>query len=105
MSQTPTTAYIDFKMANELDTETKPKFFQLNVFWIKLSDFMDIVPRHAHLAGLKLSTRIRPMALKDPASFSNPSTPQSAHSSGERGETSLVNGIITNGEAQGKTNT
>ena len=41
-----------------LDEETRPKFFSLrHVFWIKLSDFMDIVPRHQHLAGLQLKTR------------------------------------------------
>ena len=41
-----------------LDEETRPKFFALkHVFWIKLSEFMDIVPRHPHLAGIKLGTR------------------------------------------------
>ena len=41
-----------------LDEETRPKFFALkHVFWIKLSDFMDIVPRHQHLASLQLKTR------------------------------------------------
>lgn len=41
-----------------LDEETRPKFFNLkHVFWIKLSEFMDIVPRHQHLAGIKLGTR------------------------------------------------
>lgn len=40
------------------DEETRPKFFDLkHVFWIKLSEFMDIVPRHQHLAGIKLGTR------------------------------------------------
>lgn len=42
----------------QLDEETRPKFFALkHVFWIKLSEFMDIVPRHPHLAGIKLGTR------------------------------------------------
>lgn len=42
----------------QLDEETRPKFFALkHVFWIKLSEFMDIVPRHQHLAGIKLGTR------------------------------------------------
>ncbi|KAL9137907.1 MAG: hypothetical protein Q9175_000862 [Cornicularia normoerica] len=41
-----------------LDEETRPKFFALkHVFWIKLSEFMDIVPRHQHLTGIKLGTR------------------------------------------------
>ena len=45
--------------ARQLDDETRSKFFDLkNVFWFKLSEFMDIVPRHPHLAGIKLgSTR------------------------------------------------
>ena len=30
--------------------ETRPKFFTLEpIFWIRYSDFMDIVPRHPHL--------------------------------------------------------
>ena len=42
----------------KLDEETRPKFFALKyVFWIKLSDFMDIVPRHQHLSSLQLKTR------------------------------------------------
>lgn len=42
-----------------LDAETKPKFFdeRLRIFWVKLGDFMDIVPRHRHLEGLRLWTR------------------------------------------------
>ncbi|MCJ1451711.1 Set3 complex subunit with deacetylase activity, meiotic-specific repressor of sporulation proteins [Mycoblastus sanguinarius] len=41
-----------------LDDETRPKFFSLkHIFWIKLSEFMDIVPRHQHLNGVKFSTR------------------------------------------------
>ena len=42
--------------AYHLDLETMPKFFALpQVFWIKLSDFKDIVPRYPHLSGLRLS--------------------------------------------------
>ena len=42
----------------KLDEETRPKFFNLkHVFWIKLSEFMDIVPRHPHLVSIKLGTR------------------------------------------------
>lgn len=44
-------------LAFTLENETKPKFLALNIFWIKVADFMDIVPRHPHLLGLKLSTR------------------------------------------------
>ncbi|KAL8714246.1 MAG: hypothetical protein Q9220_001975 [cf. Caloplaca sp. 1 TL-2023] len=46
------------KEAQRLDEETYPKFRDLkSVFWIKLSDFKDIVPRHPHLTGLFLRTR------------------------------------------------
>ncbi|KAL8690083.1 MAG: hypothetical protein Q9218_004397 [Villophora microphyllina] len=44
--------------ALRLDAENHPKFRDLkNVFWVKLVDFLDIVPRHPHLMGLNLSTR------------------------------------------------
>ncbi|KAI4277757.1 MAG: hypothetical protein L6R38_005380 [Xanthoria sp. 2 TBL-2021] len=44
--------------ALRLDQETYPKFQDLkSLFWIKLSEFMDIVPRHPHLVGVKLRTR------------------------------------------------
>ncbi|KAL8808604.1 MAG: hypothetical protein Q9223_002670 [Gallowayella weberi] len=44
--------------ASRLDAETYPKFHDLkSLFWIRLSEFMDIVPRHAHLVGIKLRTR------------------------------------------------
>ena len=45
--------------AYSLDNETKPKFFdeRLRIFWVKLGDFMDIVPRKAHLEGLRMITR------------------------------------------------
>ncbi|KAL8770221.1 MAG: hypothetical protein Q9209_004063 [Squamulea sp. 1 TL-2023] len=47
-----------------LDEETYPKFQGLkSLFWIKLSDFMDIVPRHPHLTGIFL--RKRAMLLHD----------------------------------------
>ncbi|KAI4098228.1 MAG: hypothetical protein L6R37_006598 [Teloschistes peruensis] len=50
--------------ALRLDAENAPKFCELkSVFWIKLVDFLDIVPRHPHLAGLTLSTR--PMVLHE----------------------------------------
>ncbi|MCJ1228142.1 Set3 complex subunit with deacetylase activity, meiotic-specific repressor of sporulation proteins [Toensbergia leucococca] len=47
-----------------LDAETRVKFLAMKqVFWIKLSDFTDIVPRHQHLASLHLGTT--PMAIMD----------------------------------------
>lgn len=56
--------HITWDNAIPLDNETRPKFFALkNVCWIKLQDFMDIVPRHPHLLGIKLHTR--PMVMHD----------------------------------------
>ncbi|KAL8729745.1 MAG: hypothetical protein Q9166_004574 [cf. Caloplaca sp. 2 TL-2023] len=44
--------------ALRLDQETYPKFHALqSMFWIKLNEFMDLVPRHPHLVGIKLRTR------------------------------------------------
>ncbi|KAL8895137.1 MAG: hypothetical protein Q9192_003824 [Flavoplaca navasiana] len=49
---------LDQNEVNRLDAETEPKFGALkSVFWIKLGDFMDIVPRHPHLVGINLRKR------------------------------------------------
>ncbi|KAH0559577.1 hypothetical protein GP486_003905 [Trichoglossum hirsutum] len=38
-------------------TVGQAKFFAIaNIFWIKLSDFLDIVPRYPHLQGIRMST-------------------------------------------------
>jgi len=58
MSQAVPNPFLTPIEAFHLDEATRPKFFDLrHVFWIKLSDFMDIVPRHLHLAGLQFPTR------------------------------------------------
>lgn len=58
MSQALPPSLLSSTEVYNLDEETRPKFFALrNVFWVKLSEFMDIVPRHPHLAGIKLGTR------------------------------------------------
>ncbi|KAL9610685.1 MAG: hypothetical protein Q9167_004633 [Letrouitia subvulpina] len=58
MSQAVFNPFLTWAEAYALDQETYPKFRDLkSVFWIKLADFSDIVPRHPHLAGLRLSTR------------------------------------------------
>ncbi|KAI4138315.1 MAG: hypothetical protein LQ341_004728 [Variospora aurantia] len=47
-----------WQQALELDSETYPKFRDLkSMFWIKLAEFMDIVPRHPHLGSVRLKTR------------------------------------------------
>ncbi|KAI9703650.1 MAG: Set3 complex subunit with deacetylase activity, meiotic-specific repressor of sporulation proteins [Candelina mexicana] len=49
---------ISYKSLREMDVETEAKFFAMDhVFWIKYSDFKDIVPRFPHLAGLPLRMR------------------------------------------------
>lgn len=54
----PSGVYVDYATAIALDNETRPKFFALQtVFWIKLTDFMDIVPQHPHLGDVKFTTR------------------------------------------------
>ena len=58
MSQALPPSFLSPTEVYQLDEETRPKFFALkHVFWIKLAEFMEIVPRHAHLAGIKLGTR------------------------------------------------
>ena len=58
MSQATPLALLTPEEVFGLDSETRLKFFALKpVFWLRLSDFMDIVPRHQHLAGLQLKTR------------------------------------------------
>lgn len=58
MSQATPLALLSPEEVFSLDGETRPKFFALKpVFWLRLSDFMDIVPRHQHLTGLQLKTR------------------------------------------------
>ncbi|KAJ5894125.1 hypothetical protein N7495_005816 [Penicillium taxi] len=39
----------------QLNCETRPKYFEMeHIFWIRLSDFMDLVPHIPHLNGLDL---------------------------------------------------
>ncbi len=57
MSQAGVTEFITWPIANKLEGENRPKFLNLKkVFWIKLADFLDIVPRHPHLTGIKFHT-------------------------------------------------
>lgn len=50
--------HVDYATAIALDNETRPKFFALQaVFWIKLRDFMDIIPQHPHLRDMQFPTR------------------------------------------------
>ena len=55
---------LDYRMEDELTAEKEAKFkydILKNIFWIRLSDFLDIIPRYPHLQGVHL--RRRPMAL------------------------------------------
>ena len=65
----PTSTFTPSKIKTTLamDEETRIKYFALeHVFWIRLADFMDIVPRYQHLFGLQI--RCAPMALEAPPS-------------------------------------
>ncbi|KAL8998529.1 MAG: hypothetical protein Q9169_002472 [Polycauliona sp. 2 TL-2023] len=75
-----------------LDAETYPKFNDLkSVFWIRLSEFEDIVPRHTHLRDVKW-WRTRAMMLHD-----EPWGPAGENGNGGRevngGGGALVNGF------------
>ena len=95
MSVAEPSPFLSYKEAVDLDNETRPKFLKLNVFWIKLSDFMDIVPRHSHLTGISLP--IRAIVLHDqPFGKSSISTLPQEH--GGEGGSPFVNGNLTNGE-------
>ncbi|KAL8763618.1 MAG: hypothetical protein Q9184_000618 [Pyrenodesmia sp. 2 TL-2023] len=86
MSQTADINPLTFtwQQALDLDNETYPKFRDLkSLFWIRLGDFLDIVPRHPHLGGLRLKTRA--MVMHD-------------HPWGQTGEEGMVcNGIVNGG--------
>ncbi|KAL4896659.1 hypothetical protein BDV59DRAFT_111144 [Aspergillus ambiguus] len=44
-----------FEQVMQKDNETRPKYFDMeHVFWVKLSDFMDLVPHIPHLHGLDM---------------------------------------------------
>ncbi|KAE8145004.1 hypothetical protein BDV25DRAFT_165592 [Aspergillus avenaceus] len=44
-----------FGQIMQKDNETRPKYFDMeHVFWVKLSDFMDLVPHIPHLHGLDI---------------------------------------------------
>ena len=85
------------RLAYVSELETMPKFLKLNIFWIKLSDFMDIVPRHPHLEGIRFHKRA--MAMTDMPS-AKPSIPHSINGASEQSSSPLVNGQITNGEVR-----
>lgn len=55
----------------QLDCDTRPKYFEMeHVFWVRLSDFMDLVPHIPHLSGLDLnflSMHIDPEPVATPA--------------------------------------
>ncbi|RAK99048.1 putative histone deacetylase complex subunit (Hos4) [Aspergillus ibericus CBS 121593] len=44
-----------FEQIMQKDSEARPKYFEMeHVFWVKLSDFMDLVPHIPHLHGLDI---------------------------------------------------
>ena len=92
--RTPTEAF-------QLDEETRPKFFNLpHVFWIKLSDFMDIVPRHQHLGGLQLMTRamvVHEYPFGNGGSWDRPGHAKTEAAVKQEAHSPVMNGNLTNG--------
>lgn len=57
-AEKPTPLNSNVRALIAMDEETRIKFFDMeHLFWIRLSDFIDIVPRYPHLAGLTLRTQ------------------------------------------------
>ena len=57
-AEKPTPLNSNVRALIAMDEETRIKFFAMeHLFWIRLADFMDIVPRYPHLAGLSLRTQ------------------------------------------------
>ena len=57
-AEKPTPLNSNVRALIAMDEETRIKFFAMeHLFWIRLSDFTDIVPRYPHLAGLTLRTQ------------------------------------------------
>lgn len=96
MSIASTSPFLGIKEAVELDNQTQPKFLNLKIFWIRLSEFLDIVPRHSHLDGITLPTRA--IVLHDIASARSPTPAHAQDQKGQHGE-HLVNGVLPNGVA------
>jgi hypothetical protein len=98
MAQAGVDIYISWEVANDLEAENRPKFLNLKkVFWIKWSDFMDIVPRHPHLAGITWHPRdfvLKPYVFATPIPL-RPGT-DGASSSGIKDEEH--NPSLTNGD-------
>ena len=99
MSQATPHALLNPEEVFRLDSETRPKFFALKpVFWLRLTDFMDIVPRHQHLAGLQLKTR--PIVLHEHPFGRGGTVDRPAGAEGsvkQEAVSPIMNGNITNG--------
>ena len=104
MAQAGVDVYISLSVAHNLENENRPKFLDLKkVFWIKLADLLDIVPRYPHLAGVKLTTqdfvlppwdykKVVPIRERDGESSASTNDLQAHHSSLTNGDGSVVNG-------------
>ncbi|KAJ5960257.1 uncharacterized protein N7479_007407 [Penicillium vulpinum] len=79
------------------DCDTRPKYFEMeHVFWIRLSDFTDLVPHIPHLHGLELQFLNMHVDPEPPTPGAGFSTPQlNGHGPGSSVETNgtgLLNG-------------
>ncbi|MCJ1479749.1 Set3 complex subunit with deacetylase activity, meiotic-specific repressor of sporulation proteins [Lambiella insularis] len=78
-----------------MDEETRIKYIALeNIFWIRLSEFLDIVPRYPHLANISLT--LAPLGLPKSDPQANGAQSNTASPTGPR-HTPMTNGHLTNG--------
>ncbi|KAK2767469.1 Set3 complex subunit [Arachnomyces sp. PD_36] len=85
----------------KMDMETRPKYFAMeHVFWVRLSDFMDLVPHIPHLHGLPIQEM--KMHVDPEPSSDSPSQQLNGHNAGSPASdyeprSSLPNGLGING--------
>ena len=91
----PSSPFLNLRQIYDLAIEAEPKFLRLKIFWIKLADFMDIVPRHPHLDRVQLDKRY--MALSMPGHLDFFPSPRSQGVKAQ-GSSLLVNGDLPNGQ-------
>ncbi|EED20107.1 histone deacetylase complex subunit (Hos4), putative [Talaromyces stipitatus ATCC 10500] len=85
------------------DGETRPKYFGMeHIFWVKLSDFMDLVPHIPHLNGLdieflKMHIDQEPSSHELPDSLDGPKVNGNGYYPSDRHETTATVNGLTNG--------
>ena len=91
----PSSPFLNLRQIYDLAMEAEPKFLCLKIFWIKLTDFMDIVPRHPHLNRVQFEKRYIALSMPERLEFPLPLSSQGAKG---QGSSLLVNGDLPNGQ-------